>query len=271
MKTKELHDLDGNIIEEKLSLGDKISSSSSNLLSSWKNLPKQNKMSAAYLVLFVLIMPITIWAVGQQLNIFPKAAPLTIPYLTPTPTPNQTLGSGPFNLYLSNSTTSINCVINDPNCIYKTDIVAINKLNQNLYNTTIYTSGGNVRYIDFNGNWTSGTSTDNKTILAGTNAANTKIEIKPFYSNLGKQLHTLFIDAKTCNLQTTPPDCYYYGASKLTVEINVVSVSPITPTSTPTPTMTRPLPGNCPKACKPACGISSQCTCGKCIPIGPNL
>lgn len=248
MKTKELHDLNGNIIKEELSLKDKISESSSNFLQSWKNLPKQNKMSGIYLVLFVLIMPITVWAVGQQLNLFPKAAPLslpitspiTLPYNSPTPIP----ATGPFTFNLTNPQTSIICVINDPNCAYRTSIIAVNRLNKTLYSPTAYTSGPNVYYHGFNGEWTNGTSVGNITVQPGQSAISTNVEIRPRFQTLGKQYANFYLDAKTCNLQTTPPDCIYYGASNLFVEINLVSVLPTsTPTFIPTPTSTLPPTG----------------------------
>lgn len=176
----------------------------------------------------------------------PITLPITLPYISPTPTPTPIPSSGPFLFNLTNPQTSITCTVNDSNCAFRSNLIAVNKLNVKIYTTIIGTSDGNTRYKDINGNWTSASSTYNKIVQPGKEALNTSVEVKPLGQTLGKQTHYFILDAKTCNPHNPPPDCYYYGTSKLTIEINLVAPTPtiipsptatptIKPTSTPTP------------------------------------
>lgn len=143
--------------------------------------------------------------------------------------------AGAFDLTLSNGNTTLNCQRGDTNCTFQTVVIAKNRTDKPLYNTTIYTSSPNnsMTYIGFDGSWTSGQSKASRVVQPGEEIVNTLVKVV-YPSNFTGPLYAAFyIDAQTCNPNTTPPDCTYYGASSFTVTINIVDP---TPTATPRPT-----------------------------------
>lgn len=193
-------------------------------------------LALGFIFLGVVAPLLMVINIGRVLAL-PLTPPITPPFtppisVTPTPTPSR----GAYKLVLNPNVTSIVCTKGDPNCYLKNVLVVYNNINQKLYNTTFYTSNykGMLSYIGFGGGLTTGTSTTTKVFEPGQEVINTLVKVTP-PNEVGTYYATLYIDGKTCNPATTPPDCYYYGASNVTFVVKVVDAIPL-PTSTPTPT-----------------------------------
>lgn len=164
--------------------------------------------------------------------------PTPTPSLTPSPG-NPSITEGAFRLQLTPTQGNTKCQRGDVNCFYQAVVIATNRTDRPLYNTTLYTVNpqGVLQYTGFDGLWTTGRSTTNRVIQPGQEAINTLVKLVPARTD-GTWTGALYIDGQTCNIQSTPPtDCYYYGASSLTITINFTDVP-----SSPTPTAT-PIPG----------------------------
>ncbi len=140
----------------------------------------------------------------------------------------------------SSNILSITCT-NKNNCSYYGVVGFQNITGQNLYDTTLWANSpyNGLEYVGFDGQWTSGQSTTNRTIEPGmTISVEFKVDFPQNYPG-NTYFAYLNIDGKTCNFSTTPPDCYFYGGTSLTIKLEVVQPSPTptpTPTLTPTPT-----------------------------------
>ena len=223
-------------------------------VNTFKELPFSQQVSVTILVLLLLILPLSLVLTLNRVKFFQRAYPATPPVTPPdttiipsSPTPTPAIYFGAYQLNLTNSQTNLTCLKGDPNCYYQTVLIAKNITSKPLYNTTIYTSSypsEMVKYIGFDGNWTSGKSTTTAVVQPGAEAINTIVKAVP-PAQTGEWIANWYIDAQTCNLNVSPPDCYYYGASLLTVKIKVVarptptlapSATP-SPSSAPTPTL----------------------------------
>ena len=214
----------------------------------WRKLTSNQKISLIFFLFFILIIPLSVLAVLTPVKLrqkaqvpLPATPPVIItPTLAPTISPIQV---GAYSLRLTNYQTEITCKLGDPNCYYQTTLIATNRTGKPLYNTTMYQSSPNniMSFIGFDGNWTSQKSTTTKIVQPWEEAVNTLVKVVP-PKILGKTNSTFYIDGQTCNINVSPPDCYFYGASSLTVTINVVeSLTPTTHPLSPSPQLTPPL------------------------------
>lgn len=203
-----------------------------------------NRENFTFLVVFFLLLtlPLSIMAMREQTYKRSRASmPLTPPITSPTPTPTPTPNLGSYNVILTPNQTRITCAKNDLNCNIQVVYRAINRIDKPLHNTTLWTSGNYqniLTYIGFDGNWTATRSSTTRVVQPGEEAINTLVKVVP--PNQGSQVGTfsatLYIDGKTCNPATTPPDCYFYGGTGVTFTVEVVNNPTIFPTATPTPT-----------------------------------
>ncbi len=150
---------------------------------------------------------------------------------------------------LSADQTSKTCT--DQSCELEANIVATNTTGKTLYEVTFKSDDPlhMLRFQGFDGSWTTDRSKKDGTVEPGSSVG-TKAIIKPT-GQFNKYTPTLYIDGKTCNLNTTPPDCYYYGGSGITFTITIVAAPTPTakPTAIPTPTA-KPVVQNTPTPTK---------------------
>lgn len=157
--------------------------------------------------------------------------------------------AGAYNIVnLPSSILSISCS-NKDSCTYSGTVVFQNVTGKDLYNTTLWTNApyNGLEYIGFDGSWTYGQSSTDRIIKPGERIlVQFKVKFPKEYPD-NTYFAYLYIDGKTCKLDTTPPDCYFYGGTGLTVKLEVVSPTP-TPILTPTPIPTSiPTPTPSPK------------------------
>lgn len=210
--------------------------------------PDYSCLRSKYAQKCVIPIPTPVLSPFPKPSIYPTSVvitPIPIPtsiIVTPTPTPN--IKEGAYKLNLSNNQTTVNCRVGDLNCQYTGVVIASNKTDKPLYQTTAWADDpfNILRYTDFNGNSTNGKSTSNKVVQPGQEAINTLLTVKaPNVSKAGSWIARWYIDGKTCNLNTNPPDCTFYGGSSVTIKISVVESS-ITSTPKPTSVVITPTP-----------------------------
>jgi hypothetical protein len=126
---------------------------------------------------------------------------------------------------------------NTSDCTYQSLVVFANNTSQSLYDTTLYKSGSGIEFTGFNGNWTSGQSTTSQ-VIAPDQAVSTQVRFTPTQLTVGTHYATLYIDGKTCNQNTNPPDCYFYGGKSLNIRVHINPAPTNTPAPTPEPTST---------------------------------
>lgn len=190
----------------------------------------------------------------------PSATPSPSPSATPTPEPTPTpipslslTGQGAFDITIGNYSLPIDgvidldqanrminltCIVGHPNCSLYATFRARNRTTSALYRPVVWTNSPYGLWPTFygfeGGDWTAGPSYGNRTTQPGEEAINTTFRVIP-PTEVGTYFAYMYIDAKTCNLQTTPPDCMYYGGSGFTVKVTVNPAPSATPSPTPTP------------------------------------
>ncbi|MBU1000401.1 dockerin type I repeat-containing protein [Patescibacteria group bacterium] len=128
---------------------------------------------------------------------------------------------GPYNISMSDDPATIACKVGQTDCFFST-VVAKNKLDKSLYKTTIWNSRySNVQFQGLNGQWNEpGSESQSDRVIKSGEGFSILVRLKSF-SEIGIYNDVLYIDAQTCNLKTTPPDCYFYGATKIPFKITV--------------------------------------------------
>lgn len=153
--------------------------------------------------------------------------PTLSPSITPPPSnlisPTPIISHGAYLLSLTNNNLTLVCQKDNKNCQFLTTVTATNGINKSLYKTTIYTSSPRniLEYIDFTGQWNSGKSQTEKVVNPKETAINTQVRVKN-PGIVGEWYASWYIDGQTCNTNTTPWDCYFFGASSFTVTIKVI-------------------------------------------------
>ncbi|MGI5828335.1 MAG: hypothetical protein ACOX6V_04935 [Patescibacteria group bacterium] len=144
----------------------------------------------------------------------------------------------------SENTLPMTCKLDDPDCYYMTTVQFINNTDQPLYRTTFYTGVSSphkdvIQYQDENGNWTHERTEIERVVRVG-EGITTQLRITPVLEEYNLTA-TLYVDARTCNNNVNPPDCYAYGASQIEIPISFTSVTEISPSSIPTSTLSATL------------------------------
>ncbi|MFH1561474.1 MAG: hypothetical protein ABID04_02750 [Patescibacteria group bacterium] len=132
------------------------------------------------------------------------------------------------------------------NCQYTGVVLFNNDSGQDLYDTTLYTSSSQysgIEFVGFDGNWTSDQSQASYTIApdSGPSVLMKMVFPSSLPADITQWIGTLYIDGKTCNLNTSPPNCYFYGGKGFQVTMTINQ-----PSATATPTQTVPVPTNTP-------------------------
>lgn len=162
---------------------------------------------------------------GQICTTGPASTP---PPPTPVPTPPSLQNSpkpigvgGPFSITMSKNPTSITCQVGQTDCFTST-VIGANKIDKPLYNTTVYTTrSSNLRFLGFDGVYKEpGSQSRNTRVIQPGEDFNILVNLKQ-YNQPGTYNDTLYVDAQTCNLNVSPPDCYSYGATSIPFKITV--------------------------------------------------
>lgn len=149
----------------------------------------------------------------------PTPTPTSSPTPSATPTPSPTPASGgAFSFTLSNSQTILTCSKTDTNCKYTSSLIARNKLDKPVFNTTVYKSDPSNVIEGYNRSVVSSGA-----IYTGQTALNSIVNVKaPSTLNTGLHYATLYLDGQVCNMNTNPPNsCTFYGASSLDFKVTV--------------------------------------------------
>jgi hypothetical protein len=118
--------------------------------------------------------------------------------------------TGPFEFILSNTQTSVTCTTGDSNCKFVSDLIIKNRLNEKLYQNTIYKS-------DFLNKINIPIKPNERIIISEVNpgAVLHRVQIEFIPPTTGGSSATFYVDGSRCNLNTTPPNCIPFGASSL--------------------------------------------------------
>lgn len=186
----------------------------------------------------------------------PTPEPTSTPVPTPTPIPTLSVtGKGSFDVTVGNYSLPIDgiididqehgqinltCELGHTNCSFSATFRAKNRTTSNLYKPTVWADNPFgltpkiLEFAGFDGVYTEGPSYGTRTTQPGEEAINTAFRITS-PTRAGIYYSYMYIDAQTCNLQTTPPDCIYYGGSGITVKVTVNPAPSATPVPSPTP------------------------------------
>lgn len=149
----------------------------------------------------------------------PSPTPTSSPTPSATPTPSPTPASGgAFSFTLSNSQTALTCSKTDANCKYTSSLIARNKLDKPVFNTTVYKTDPSNILEGYNQSIVSSGA-----IYPGQVALNSIVNVKaPSTLNTGLHYATLYLDGQVCNMNTNPPNsCTFFGASSLDFKVTV--------------------------------------------------
>ncbi|MBI3620304.1 hypothetical protein HY214_04145 [Candidatus Roizmanbacteria bacterium] len=180
----------------------------------------------AILSVFVIVLLSAQFGQNQATGLATRAAGRSVWSIASAPTPIPTPG-GAFSI-LPTVKVSLTCVVNDASCSYQGSIIAANRTGKALYNTTMYQSSYKniLSFVGFDSKWTTRQSKTGTVYQPGYGpttvfkVANPKVP--------GVFSASFYVDAQTCNLNTNPPNCIYYGAAKVVATVNVVKSLPPT-------------------------------------------
>ncbi|MBP9781606.1 fibronectin type III domain-containing protein, partial [Candidatus Woesebacteria bacterium] len=145
----------------------------------------------------------------------------------------------------SNQSGEITCLASDLGCEWAGYANFTNVSGSNLWNTTAWiwsSRPGLLRYSSWTKGWTSEQDSNPASYPVEPNNAVSLALIMENPGLPGVYQASINLDGKTCNLNTTPWDCYFRGSDSFTITMTVVGNPTATPTTIPptaTPT-TRP-------------------------------